>query len=121
MGGFGEGGSGDEGTLFTERLDELIRAEAPVRAVDAFVDSLDLRELGFRKAVPERTGRPPYAPADMTKIYIYGYLHGVRSSRRLERECQCNIEVLWLVDRVAADFKAIADFRPGNRGGRGGW
>jgi transposase len=115
MVGFVEGVSRDQATLFPERLDELIRADAPVRAVDAFVDSLDLRELGFTKAVPEWTGRPPYAPADMTKIYIYGYLHGVRSSRRLERECYCNIEVLWLVNRVAPDFKTIADFRRDNR------
>lgn len=115
MAGYVEGVSRDQATLFPERLDELIKADAQVRVVDAFVDSLDLRELGFTKAVPASEGRPPYNPADLLKLYIYGYLHQVRSSRRLERECQRNIEVLWLLNRLAPDFKTIADFRRDNR------
>src|SRR5262245_33210789 len=115
MAGFVEGVSRDQATLFPERLDEVVRAEAPVRAVDAFVNCLNMEAMGFAKAVPRSTGRPPYDPADMTKIYLYGYLHRVRSSRQLERECHCNIEVLWLVKRVAPDFKTIADFRRDNR------
>jgi transposase len=115
MAGFVEGISRDQVTLFPERLDELIAADAPVRVVDAFVDSLDMGALGFRKAVPEWTGRPPYRPADLLKLYVYGYLHQVRSSRRLERECHCNIEVLWLLNRLAPDFWTINEFRRDNR------
>lgn len=115
MAGYVAGVSREQATLFPERLDELIKADAQVRVVDAFVDSLDLRELGFTKAVPALDGRPPYNPADLLKLYIYGYLHQVRSSRRLERECQRNIEVLWLLNRLAPDFKTIADFRRDNR------
>jgi transposase len=115
MAGFVEGVSRDQATLFSERLDELIAGDAPVRAVDAFVNSLEMRAMGFTKAMPAWTGRPGYDPADLTKLYLYGYLNQVRSSRRLERECQRNIEVLWLVNRVAPDFKTIADFRRDNR------
>jgi len=115
MAGYVEGMSRDQATLFPERLDELIAVDAPVRVVDAFVDRLDMRGLGFTKAAPLSTGRPPYDPADLLKLYAYGYLHQVRSSRRLERECQCNIEVLWLLNRLAPDFKTIADFRRDNR------
>jgi transposase len=115
MVGFVEGLSRDQATLFPERLDELIAADAPVRVVDAFVDRLDKRATGFTKAVPAATGRPPYNPADMLKLYLYGYLNQVCSSRRLERECQRNVEVLWLLNRVAPDFKTIADFRRDNR------
>lgn len=105
----------EQGTLFPERLDELIAADAPVRVVDAFVASLDLRVLGFTKAAPLATGRPPYDPGDLLKLYLYGYLNQVRSSRQLERECRRNVEVLWLVNRLAPDFKTIADFRRENR------
>jgi transposase len=115
MTGFVEGISRDQATLFPERLDEVIAADSQVRVVDAFVERLDMRAMGFTKAVPAATGRPAYAPADMLKLYLYGYLNQVRSSRRLERECQRNIEVLWLVNRVAPDFKTIADFRRDNR------
>ena len=114
MAGYVEGVSRDQATLFPERLDELICAEAQVRVVDAFVDSLDLRRLGFTKAVPASEGRPPYNPADLLKLYVYGYLQQVRSSRRLERECRRNIEVLWLLHRLSPDFKTIADFRRDN-------
>jgi len=115
MAGYIEGMSRDQATLFPERLDELIEAAAPVRVVDAFVDRLDLRALGFTKTVPALEGRPPYNPADLLKLYVYGYLHQTRSSRRLERECARNIEVLWLLNRLAPDFKTIADFRRDNR------
>jgi transposase len=119
MAGYVEGASRDQATLFPERLDELIKPEAPVRVVDLFVNKLDLQELEFTKAVPAWEGRPAYNPADLLKLYIYGYLHQVRSSRRLERECHRNIEVLWLLNRLAPDFKTIADFRRDNRAGIG--
>ena len=115
MAGFVEGVSRDQATLFPERLDELIAADGQVRVVDAFVDRCDLRTMGFTKAVPASTGRPAYDPAAMAKLYVYGYLHQVRSSRRLERECHRNIEVLWLLNRLAPDFKTIAEFRRVNR------
>jgi transposase len=100
-----------QSTLFPEILDEAIPADHPVRVIDAFVDTLDLAALGFSKTVAEATGRPPYQPGDLLKLYLYGYLNQVRSSRRLEREAQRNIEVLWLINRVAPAFKTIADFR----------
>ncbi len=110
-----QGQSRDQGTLFPERLDELINADNAVRVIDAFVDSLDLKALGFVRIEVQATGRPPYHPGDLLKLYLYGYMHRVRSSRRLERECQKNIEVLWLLNRLAPDFKTIANFRVDNR------
>lgn len=98
-------------TLMPESLDELIDANNSVRVLNAFVDTLDMKVLGFARVVPARTGRPPYDPADLLKLYLYGYLHQVRSSRRLERECGCNLEVMWLMNRLVPDFKTIADFR----------
>jgi transposase len=89
----------------------MISYDHPVRVIDAFVDSLDLAGLGFRKVDAEATGRPPYQPGDLLKLYIYGYLNHVRSSRRLAREAIRNVEVLWLINRVAPCFKTIADFR----------
>lgn len=86
-------------------------ADHPVRVIDAFVDSLDLAALGFTKVVAEVTGRPPYKPGDLLKLYIYGYLNQVRSSRQLEREAERNLEVLWLIRRLSPCFKTIADFR----------
>lgn len=109
------GQSRHQATLFPEALDDLILAENSVRVVDAFVDSLDLSGLGFSKVVPAATGRPPYHPGDLLKLYVYGYLHQLRSSRRLERESRCNVEVLWLLNRLSPDFKTIADFRKDNR------
>src|SRR5664280_653424 len=100
--------------LFPERLEDYITAENPARFLDAFVGSLDLHALGFARAICARTGRPPYAPAAMLKLYLYGYLHRVRSSRRLEAECHRNVEVLWLLGKLAPDFKTIADFRKDN-------
>ena len=100
--------------LFPERLEDYIAAENPVRFVDAFVGSLDLRGLGFAKAQVAATGRPPYDPAALLKLYLYGYLHRIRSSRLLEAECHRNVEVIWLLGKLAPDFKTIADFRKDN-------
>ena len=85
-----------------------------VITIDAFVDTLDVSDLGFSKAETKATGRKPYHPADLLKLYIYGYLNQVRSSRRLEKECHRNLELLWLMKRLAPDFKTIADFRKDN-------
>lgn len=101
--------------LFPERLDDLIDADNPVRVIDAFVDSLDLKTLGFVRMEVQASGRPPYHPGDLLKLYLYGYLHQVRSSRRLERESQRNVEVLWLLNRLTPDHKTIANFRVDNR------
>lgn len=100
--------------LFPDSLDEYVTEDNPVRFLDAFVDSLDLGRLGFTHAEPPETGRPPYRPSDLLKLYLYGYLNKVRSSRRLERECQRNLEVIWLVRKLTPDFKTIADFRRDN-------
>jgi transposase len=100
--------------LFPERLEDYIAAENPVRFLDAFVASLDLHALGFARARCAPTGCPPYNPAALLKLYLYGYLHRVRSSRMLEAECHRNVEVLWLLGKLAPDFKTIADFRKDN-------
>jgi transposase len=100
--------------LFPERLEDYVAADNPVRFLDAFVASLDLHALGFAKARCADTGRPPYDPAALLKLYLYGYLHRVRSSRMLEAECRRNVEVLWLLGKLAPDFKTIADFRKDN-------
>jgi transposase len=112
--GFVQGVHRDQVVMFPESLDEYIAVDNPVRFIDAFVDSLDLRGLGFLRAVPEVRGRPPYDPGDLLKLYIYGYLNRVRSSRRLEREAQRNVELMWLLRKLAPDFKTIADFRRDN-------
>jgi transposase len=101
--------------LLPERLEDYIAADNPVRFLDAFVGTLDLRTLGFAKATVQNTGRPPYDPADLLRLYLYGYLHRVRSSRMLEAECQRNVEVLWLLGKLAPDHKTIADFRKDHR------
>lgn len=98
-------------TLFPAVLDELVAGDHPVRVIDAFVDAVDLASLGFLRVEAEATGRPPYQPGDLLKLYIYGYMNQVRSSRRLAREAQRNVEVLWLINRVSPSFKTIADFR----------
>ncbi len=100
-----------QSTLFPEVLDDLVGVDDPVRVIDAFVDRLDLAELGFSKVVAEEMGRPPYAPGDLLKLYVYGYLHRVRSSRPLEAETHRNIQVMWLINRLTPSFKTIADFR----------
>ena len=110
MTGFIEGENRTQATLFPEQLDEYVTEENPVRVIDVFVDELDLRSLGF-KTDPEDTGRPGYHPATMLKLYVYGYLDQVQSSRRLEREAQRNVELMWLTGRLAPDFWTIAAFR----------
>src|SRR6266436_9207418 len=114
MAGFVHGVDREQVTLFPARLDEYVAEDNPVRAVDAFVDGLDLDGLGFIDVQPLDIGRPGYHPRMLLKLYIYGYLNRVPSSRRLERECQRNIEVIWLTGRLAPDFKTIADFRKDN-------
>jgi transposase len=109
-----EGEERSQATLFPETLDEYIAADNPVRVVDVFVDELDLRKLGFDGMQPEVTGRPAYHPGTLLKIYIYGYLNRIQSSRRLERETQRNVELIWLTGRLMPDFKTIADFRKDN-------
>jgi len=114
MSRFIEGESRSQSVLFPERLEDWIAEDNPVRAVDAFVEELELAELGFAGAAPAETGRPAYHPATLLKIYIYGYLNRIPSSRRLERETQRNVELMWLTGRLAPDFKTIADFRRDN-------
>lgn len=97
-------------------LEDYIPVEAPVRFIDVFVDGLDLKQLGFQRAEPNATGRPPYDPADLLRLYVYGYLNRIRSSRRLEAEAKRNVELMWLLRSIAPDFKTIADFRKDNRG-----
>jgi transposase len=101
--------------LLPESLDEYVGPENPVRFIEAFVDGLDLAAAGFIRVAPKMTGRPGYAPADLLKLYVYGYLNRVRSSRRLEAETHRNIEVIWLLRHLKPDFKTIADFRRDNR------
>ena len=114
MAGFVEGTDREQMTLFPARLDDYVGEDNPVRAVDVFVDNLDLDKLGFIRVQPLDIGRPGYDPRMMLKLYIYAYLNRVPSSRRLERECQRNIEVIWLTGQLAPDFKTIADFRKDN-------
>jgi transposase len=114
MAGFVRGLDRGQSTLFPASLEDHVAEENPVRAVDLFVEGLDLGKLGFVKVQPLETGRPGYDPKVMLKIYIYGYLNRVPSSRRLERECQRNLELIWLTGGLAPDFKTIADFRKDN-------
>ena len=100
--------------LFPERLEDYVTAENPVRFLDAFVAKQDLAALGFARARCADTGRPPYDPAMLLKLYLYGYLYRLRSSRRLEAECQRNVELIWLTGKLSPDFKTIADFRKDN-------
>jgi transposase len=111
---FIEGEDRNQATLLPEYLEDYIAEDNPVRAVDAFVEELELKTLGFEGADPAITGRPSYHPAVLLKLYIYGYLNRIPSSRRLEREAQRNVELMWLTGRLAPDFKTIADFRRDN-------
>lgn len=113
MSGFIEGESRGQSTLLPESLDDYVAEENPVRVIDVFVDGLILSHLGF-KTIPAATGRPAYHPSTMLRLYIYGYLNQVQSSRRLEREAGRNVELMWLLERLAPDFKTIADFRKNN-------
>lgn len=112
--GFVRGESRSQGALFPVSLDELIPEDHLVRVIDLWVDRADVARLGFAKAQPKGTGRPPYDPADLLKLYLYGYLNQIRSSRKLERESHRNLEVLWLLKRLKPDFKTIANFRREN-------
>ena len=108
---FVEGTDRKQATLFPECLDDRIGEDGPVRVIDAFVDRLDLGEFGFAGVEPAETGRPAYHPSVLLKLYIYGYLNRVQSSRRLESEAGRNIEVMWLLGRLVPDHKTVADFR----------
>src|ERR1035437_5548033 len=100
--------------LFPDTLDEYVDKRNPVRFIDAFIDGLNLEKLGFKHSIPCDVGRPSYDPSDLLKLYVYGYLNQIRSSRKLERECHRNVEVMWLMKKLAPDFKTIADFRKDN-------
>lgn len=111
---FIEGQARSQSTLFPESLEDYITEDNPVRVIDVFVDEFDLAKQGFEGVQPEATGRPSYHPGMLLKLYIYGYLNRVQSSRRLERESQRNVELMWLLNRLMPDFKTIADFRKDN-------
>jgi len=113
MSGFIKGEGRFQATLFPERLDDYVAEDSAVRVIDVFLDDLDLSGLGF-KTQPNDTGRPAYHPSTMLKLFVYGYLNRVQSSRRLEIEAQRNVELMWLTGRLAPDFKTIADFRKDN-------
>ncbi len=116
MSGFIQGEARHQTTLFPEALDDYITEENPIRVIDAFVNSIDLANLGF-KTLPADTGRPGYHPSTMLKLFIYGYLNRIQSSRRLERETGRNVELMWLLERLSPDFKTIADLRKDNSKG----
>src|ERR1700730_15334139 len=103
-----------QGVLLPEYLDDFVAEDNPVRVIDVFVDELDLGALGFDGVIPEATGRPAYHPGALLKIYVYGYINQIASSRRLERETHRNVELMWLAGRRTPDFKTIADFRKDN-------
>jgi transposase len=112
-----EGQSRDQVLVFPEVIDDYVSSDNPIRFIDSFIDMLDMAELGFTHAMPSGTGRKPYNPKDLLKLYVYGYLNKVRSSRMLERETHRNIEVIWLLRKLHPDFKTIADFRKDNARG----
>jgi transposase len=109
-----EGVSRSQVSLFADRLEDYVPADSVVRVLDAYVDRVDLRGMGFERAVPAATGRPGYAPGTLLKLYLYGYLHGLRSSRRLEAESGRNAHVMWLLGKLSPDFKTVATFRQEN-------
>ena len=108
---FIEGLDRDQTTLFPESLEDWVGENNPVRVIDAFVEGLELGKLGFAGVDPKVTGRPAYHPSVLLKLYVYGYLNAVQSSRRLEREARCNVEAMWLLRRLVPDHKTIAEFR----------
>tara|TARA_B100000767_G_scaffold175378_1_gene163918 strand:+ start:262 stop:861 length:600 start_codon:yes stop_codon:yes gene_type:complete len=109
-----KGSSRSQATLFPEMLEDFVAKENPVRVIDVFVDGLDLENLGFKGVQFKATGRPGYHPSILLKIYIYGYLNRIQSSRCLERETQRNVELMWLTEHLSPDCKTIADFRKDN-------
>src|SRR4249919_3004912 len=114
MNRFIEGEDRRQATLLPDTLEDYVTDDNPVRVVDVFIAELGLAAMGFAGVEPEATGRPAYHPATLLKIYLYGYLNRIQSSRRLERETQRNIELMWLTGRLMPDFKTIADFRRDN-------
>src|SRR5450631_489919 len=114
MGRFVAGEDRRQSLLLPDSLDDYVTEDNPVRVVEAFIDELDLGALGFAGVYPAVTGRPAYHPSTLLKIYLYGYLNRLQSSRRLEREAQRNVELMWLTGRLAPDFKTIASFRRDN-------
>ncbi len=112
--GYIQGAGRQQSSLFPPTLGELVPEDHLVRVIETYVVRLVLRTLGFSKAEPLKTGRPGFDPADLLKPYLYGYFQRIRSSRRLEAECQRNVEVMWLLGRLSPDFKTIADFRKDN-------
>jgi len=110
-----EGASREQRVLFPEALDDYVTEENVVRFIDTFVDGLEMEELGFGRTAPKETGRPPYDPRDLLKLYIYGYINRIRTGRTLERECHRNVELMWLMRKLRPDFKTITDFRKDNR------
>lgn len=111
---FIEGEDRGQGALLPEHLDDYVAEDNQVRVVDVFVDELDLDKLDFKRVQPAKTGRPAYHSAVLLKLYIYGYLNRIQSSRRLEREARRNVELMWLTGRLTPDFKTIANFRRDN-------
>ena len=111
-----KGISRGQACLFPERIDDYVEKENEVRVIDAFVESLDMEELGFERANPKETGRPGYDPRDMLKLYLYGYKSKIRSSRNLEKACRTNVEVMWLMKKIVPDFRCISDFRKESKG-----
>jgi transposase len=97
-------------TLFPEAVDDYITPDNPVRVIEAFVDSLDMKELGFKRTTPNDVGRPAYDPRDLLKLYLYGYLNRIRSSRKLEAEAGRNVELMWLLKKLKPDFNTLFDF-----------
>ena len=112
--GYIEGEDRKQTLLFPEVLEDYIREDNPVRFIDVFVEGLELVGMGFERAIPKETGRPPYNPADLLRLYVYGYLNRTRSSRQLETEARRNVELMWLMRKLRPDFKTIADFRRDN-------
>jgi transposase len=108
--GYIEGEDRKQTMLFPEVLEDYITEENPVRFIDVFIEGLDLSEMGCQRAIPKETGRPPYDPGDLLRLYVYGYLNRTRSSRQLEREAGRNVELMWLMRKLRPDFKTIADF-----------
>lgn len=112
--GYIEGEDRKQRLLFPEVLDDYIGEENAIRFIDVFIEKLDLSEMGFQRAISKETGRPPYDPGDLLRLYVYGYLNRTRSSRQLEKEAGRNVELMWLMRRLRPDFKTIADFRRDN-------
>ncbi|MGA3112056.1 MAG: transposase [Candidatus Bathyarchaeia archaeon] len=106
-----EGLNRNQTALFPEMLEGYVDEDNPVRFIDGFVDNLNLEKLGFIHSIPSDLGRPSYNPSDLLKLHVYGYLNQVRSSRKLDRQCCRNVEIMWQMKKLAPDFKTIADFR----------